>query len=550
MPQESAPVQLPDGYYLDNFNTLIEFVTEHYWPLLSDEEQDFYHRYHALDTQAKRLYVRLLSRSKSLFRQRKLKYVEIDDMTNAVEQLETQQLVAVDPQLAIDDLLPLFTRADLLHAIKSGNRSARRPQLEEAIKTLPQALADLRRDEPIVAVLEQASFTVYRLLFFGNLYQDLTAFVLRDLGLHRYEPYRIDTQTLPFASREQLDRHLHYYACHELFDEASAAGPDALIALHAQIPHADANDHELLRRTEKLAIAIARQLERESANDEALEIYLRVKRAPARERATRLLAKKGDNATALTYCEQMISSPSCSEELQFATQFGRRLAKKLTQRWNGPPPAQEPQNSTITLPATQQPVEIAAAAHFQHTGQCFYVENTLITGVLGLCIWDIIFAPIKGAFYHPFHNAPADFTDPGFRTTRQALLTRRFAELNKDKLASYVTDNWHAKKGIANPLVNWRYLNAELLELALERIGLSDWLSCFDYLLADLRNHRNGLPDLIYFPDDGGYQLIEIKGPGDRLQNNQRRWMAHFHTQGIDHCVVNVQWAPDTVTHA
>ena len=246
----------------------------------------------------------------------------------------------------------------------------------------------------------------------------------------------------------------------------------------------------------------------------------------------------------------MIDAPSCSEELQFATQFGRRLAKKTARLWFGPDTPNEPASQTITLAESEQPVEIAAAKHYQQGGQCFYVENTLITGVFGLCIWDIIFAPVKGAFYHPFHNAPADFNDPGFRTTRRALLAQRFDALANGALPSLVARHWHKKKGIANPLVNWRYLNIELLEIAIDRIELADWLACFDYLLADLRNHRNGLPDLIFFPDSGGYQLIEVKAPGDRLQNNQRRWMAHFETCGIEHGVVNVEWEPSTVPYA
>ena len=39
-------------------------------------------------------------------------------------------------------------------------------------------------------------------------------------------------------------------------------------------------------------------------------------------------------------------------------------------------------------------------------------------------------------------------------------------------------------------------------------------------MLADLRNNCSGFPDLILFRD-GQYELVEVKGPGDRLQINQ-----------------------------
>ncbi|WP_444679438.1 VRR-NUC domain-containing protein [Halomonas sp. E19] len=36
---------------------------------------------------------------------------------------------------------------------------------------------------------------------------------------------------------------------------------------------------------------------------------------------------------------------------------------------------------------------------------------------------------------------------------------------------------------------------------------------------------------------------MEVKGPGDRLQDNQRRWLAHFHAHGIPVAVCQVVWS-------
>jgi hypothetical protein len=54
----------------------------------------------------------------------------------------------------------------------------------------------------------------------------------------------------------------------------------------------------------------------------------------------------------------------------------------------------------------------------------------------------------------------------------------------------------------------------------------------FRRLLTDPRNNRSGFPDLIVFENDG-YKLVEVKGPGDRLQENQLRWLRHFSAIGI-----------------
>jgi hypothetical protein len=41
-----------------------------------------------------------------------------------------------------------------------------------------------------------------------------------------------------------------------------------------------------------------------------------------------------------------------------------------------------------------------------------------------------------------------------------------------------------------------------------------------------VEENRSGFPDLVQFwPDQNRYRMIEVKGPGDRLQDNQRRFL-------------------------
>jgi VRR-NUC domain len=66
----------------------------------------------------------------------------------------------------------------------------------------------------------------------------------------------------------------------------------------------------------------------------------------------------------------------------------------------------------------------------------------------------------------------------------------------------------------------------------------------FARLLDDIRENRSGLPDLIRFwPDERRYELIEVKGPGDRLQDNQIRWLQYCVRHGMPVRVVDVRWA-------
>ena len=71
----------------------------------------------------------------------------------------------------------------------------------------------------------------------------------------------------------------------------------------------------------------------------------------------------------------------------------------------------------------------------------------------------------------------------------------------------------------------------------------------FERLLADPRNHRTGLPDLIRFwPAEQRYAMVEVKAPGDKLQDNQIRWLQFFAQHGIPAQVCHVTWHTEAAT--
>ncbi|MGB0867133.1 MAG: VRR-NUC domain-containing protein, partial [Granulosicoccaceae bacterium] len=203
----------------------------------------------------------------------------------------------------------------------------------------------------------------------------------------------------------------------------------------------------------------------------------------------------------------------------------------------------KPPSKGIQLRRTDS-VELDTAAHLEKDGDCFYVENTLFSSVLGLAIWPAIFTPIKGAFSHPFQHRPHDFYQPSFHQQRAELIQAELSLQIDDQKAflERLLKRLELKRGVANPLVYWNAIDEQLLQKSLDRIAVAHWQVIFQRLLSDLRNHRNGLPDLIHFPSTGGYELVEVKGPGDRLQDNQKRWMAFFERHQIPHWVAQVSW--------
>lgn len=560
--------ELPATYYLDNFCHLLSQVRDLYDDLLSDDERSFCRDFFQLSTAAQCLYVRLLGRRGDWFRSDRLEYREIDDIPAALRELASQrfiQLVLPTSELArttCHEWVSLFTRPELVAVLGRGNLSG--CPKEQLVTLVCDEVAEgnllltTLTDDPIVCVYGEQELDTLRLLFFGNLHQNLTDFVLRDLGIYRYVEYEISTSTRWCQTRAQLERHAQLFALwpDELwFRQASV---NDLVSLAASLPEAG-DDRILRRRSDRLLNQTGRQLERLSASTEALAIYAKSTHHPARERTLRLLVQVGQTDQAETYASEMAAAPWCEEELQFLMSFvPRKLKDAVTLCESLNQSRHQPQSDLLVLPAdisrTELGVERATAEALarEYPGDnLFYCENLLIPGMFGLIFWDAVFAPLEGAFFHPFQIRPADLYDEDFSDKRQSLMTRCWQSLaDSDTLLNAALGAFERYHGLANPFVHWGFLSKELLTLAVRSIPVEHWQKCFEFMLRDLRHHRAGLPDLIRFCEDGSYELIEVKGPGDTLQKNQKAWLQAFDRAGIPARVLLVRDAPDPDDHA
>ncbi|MNG19705.1 VRR-NUC domain protein [compost metagenome] len=90
-------------------------------------------------------------------------------------------------------------------------------------------------------------------------------------------------------------------------------------------------------------------------------------------------------------------------------------------------------------------------------------------------------------------------------------------------------------------------LDETLLEQALACLPALHLKHCFERLLEDIQSNRAGMPDLIQFwPEQQRYRMIEVKGPGDRLQDNQLRWIDFCSEHGLPVEVCHVRWITPT----
>lgn len=542
---------LPTDYYLDNVLTLFEHVNSLYRDIMPEVDLAFLWSFKDLSTDAKRLYIRLLNRSHELFRLSKLKYVEIESIPSAILELESSGFL-IDIALDTTDLIGLFNKSELLslHPQKAMLQKYRRSELNSLLlESSDDYFQQLQTSDQFLRVLRKNSYLICQMLFFGNLNQSMTDFVLRDLGLNRYESYDINPKNRPYTTELEIKQHWLLHQLYSILDTTEPDDIDNLKACFESVPTKVDSSSGMFRHCERIKHQVARQFERLQQYELALEYYSQCHLPPSRERVARILSQQGYIDSALQLCKQMIEQPIVEEESQFGLEFSSRLAKRHNRKILNSSTINASSHEPVSLDLTlekQPSVELAVAEYYlqQDAGTaCFYVENTLFNSVLGMLIWDVIFLPVSGAFYNSFQHRPADFYAHDFLQKRQREFDFIWSSLSSNKhISNRIREIWKVKHGLMNPLVSWSSLDLPMIELALQRIEFSHWMAIFQRLLKDLRNNRSGFPDLILFPAQGGYELIEVKGPGDTLQKNQKRWMAYFSEQGIPHSVARVSW--------
>ena len=541
---------LPTGYYLENFNFLLDFVSQNYTDVLSEPELAYRNKFLKLSLDAQRLYVRLAGRRGPLFRVDKLVYDEIDCIPAAVTELTLAGLLNSPAEGEIQDFLSLIVKQELIDLFEGTDKKLSRTELDKFVQdTYTSEQVTERLPFQIVEPLGKDYLQVYKLLFFGNLHQDFTTFVLRDLGISPYENYVMDSSARYFDERSVVDGVLQSYALREASRLILEEADEELLAEFyiRELQPIKVNEVRLLRRYSRIFNTVARQFERYGRDVEALDLYEKSSESPARERRSRIHEKLGDTGRAIEICREMHALPLDEAESEFAVKFSTRLSRrhKLMTDWMPQLLKEDFELRQISVDKDpENSVEMSACRWFVEQGEdARYVENGLLSGLFGLYFWGIIFAPVKGAFFNPFQRGPADLFSPEFKITRQSLIEAHLKEMTLGStLVDTVNRNFSDKLNMANHFVNWRWLDQELLDLSLERIPVAHLKAIFERILRDTRNNRSGFPDLIVFPNEGGYCLSEIKGPGDKLQDNQRRWFRLFAENDIPANIVNVIW--------
>lgn len=555
-----SPPNAPDlaaDYYLTNFQFMVNWVLQRYADLLSADEHQFLAAFQQLTRTSQCLLVRLSGRKGPLFRSDKLHYTEIDSIEQAAQELIAAGLLSSNRLLSINEAADLLTKVELLNLFSQDLRGTKQVRKEAFVAQLselypePKTWQDWTSNQLGTAYLldNQTLISTLLLLFFGNAYQDLTEFVLQDIGLYRYENYTIDHQHRVFKNRAELEQYQLLIQLREQLEQADAIANLIQIAecLPLHLPESSTSTR-IERRRARLCNQLAYELERMNEHSLALTLYTQSHLPPARERRIRLLEKQGDFSAAWQLLNELLQTPCDEHELQVAQRMAPRLARKL-----GEAVVKKTRTCVIeqhlVLPRIVDAegnflrVEEVVRHHLdQPESPCFYVENLLLSGLFGLWLWPEMFRGIDGAFANPFQAAPLDLYQENFVANRPGI-HQLWQLMDGSQYQDHIRQIWRDKNGITNHLVHWQFLDQPLLDLALHSIPAAHLKAIFERLLFDIKNNRSGLPDLIqFYPTINSYRMIEVKGPGDRIQDNQQRWLDYFSLKAIPAEVCYVSW--------
>ncbi|MDN4039570.1 VRR-NUC domain-containing protein [Massilia sp. YIM B02443] len=548
-------------YYLDNFQRVLDWIGERYADLLDETELAFLAAFPALPQNARALFVRMVMRKGDLFRASKLMYAEIGCPVEAANLLLGTGWIERDPALTLDELFDLLSKPEIAEAFgaRLRHKNARK---DEQLAALREALCDELTDadqrpfsvwyqdctDTALRILVKPLCDRLRLIFFGNLHQDWTEFVLSDLGLFRYEQVDISPASRGFRRRADVEHYIQLHACRERFASARDTG-ETVDQIVRDVPqHAFGNDW-LESRREKLLFQIGQHYEKLKDWDGAFDAYARCRFPGARARSIRVLEKheRFEHAYQLLCTAQI--NPESDAERQHLARIAPRLARKLG---HARLPARRAAavdriDLCLPLPHLGPWVEGVVRDHLAQQSDMqapvFYVENALANTLFGLLCWRAVFAAIPGAFFHPFHRGPADLYSADFHQRRAAEFAACLAELDDGSYRDTIRRNHLEKAGLSCPFVHWEAIDADLLELALHCIPPTHLRKWCERILADVKANRTGFPDLIQFwPHEARYTMIEVKGPGDRLQDNQLRWIEYCATHGMPVSVCYLQW--------
>ncbi|XP_048496943.1 fanconi-associated nuclease 1 homolog isoform X4 [Beta vulgaris subsp. vulgaris] len=161
--------------------------------------------------------------------------------------------------------------------------------------------------------------------------------------------------------------------------------------------------------------------------------------------------------------------------------------------------------------------------------QGVHSESGIWLTIYGLLMWDSIFLDIPNTFRTRFQNAPLDMDSDYFYVARKSIIEPHLQKIHDGMAEAILIMSWELHLGTLCRGVNWERHSLSELRAAVTCIGGPCLANLCRLLAQDYRSWSSGMPDLLLWRFHGDYsgeaKLVEVKGPKDRLSEQQRAWL-------------------------
>ncbi|KAL5177112.1 Fanconi-associated nuclease 1 [Glycine soja] len=494
-----------------------------------------------------------------------ISYPEIVDTQKAVKGLAENEYIhsiedANQPcESNVNDILNVLSVSEL-HEIwcillkKSGGHQMKKQHLISSIlftgaSVLWPQLSTMILDRTVfcIRISSKAESLMWRIerLFFLNGEQDLSSFLLVDMGKIVYPAYNCIISEPIFSNRNNLLSYEEAIEVAQIMDEALDANKTDVVLRCIKIAESCVStDFPIQCSTSESVSSIRRVftaswvyskvvtvgisfLERERRYIDAINLLkwllnvftCDVKRGYWTLRLSVDLEYLGCTNESLQIAENGLLDPWIRAGSRMALQRRVLHLGKQPRHWNVP---RRPLNSELgeknryyNEEGKQCGVEELALHYYARDGGGWlgvHAESGIWLTIFGLLMWDVIYADVPNVFYTRFqHRIP------------------HLQQICDGMAEEFLIKSWETHIGTACRGVNWDCHPLDELHAIVTCVGGICLASLCKLLAQDYRSWSSGMPDLLLWRFHGEYsgeaKLVEVKGPKDRLSEQQRAWL-------------------------
>ncbi|KAF7806971.1 fanconi-associated nuclease 1-like protein [Senna tora] len=527
------------------------------------------------------------------FRMSSISYTGIMDVQNAVKGLADKGYICYVEdanhihESDMKDILNMLTVSELREiwciAKMSCSRGMRKQDLiASLLSTYADGLCEclptkvLDRIGSCIKISSKAEALMWRSerLFFLNGEQDLSAFLLVDMGKVKYPTYNCIISEPVFSNRSDLLSYEEAIEVAQIMDEALEANNTELVLKcikiaesHVCTPLPISESVDMVRhlftaswvhsKVITLGISFLEQERRYSDAIGLLKQLLNFSTHDLRRgywmlRLSVDLEHIGYIDESLKVAENGLLDPWIRAGSRMALQ--RRVLRlgRPPRRWKVPSFSKSIMRKIPEVYVQGRPLnsELGAKSRFynEEGEQCgveqlvlhyyagmggkwqgVHTESGIWLTIFGLLMWDVIFADVPNVFYNRFQNAPLDMGTDSFYTVRKSIIESHLHQIHNGMGEEFLIKSWETHKGTTCRGVNWDRHSLDELRAAVACVGGPCLASLCRHLAQDYKSWSSGMPDLLLWRFHGEHsgeaKLVEVKGPRDRLSEQQRAWL-------------------------